>query len=141
MLYIICINRYLLSAWVALGGVIVGCHVTKMSGTTKQQVELTSKNAFINHSLHLSNTKTTIMNGYNEPTTGAGGAAGAGVVIPTGPTNQPRILVRKLDRDETTFHLSGVDLAYANSLRRTMMADVPTVGGYSFTLGWGLGLD
>lgn len=48
--------------------------------------------------------------------------------VPLGPTNQPRVLVRNLTREEATFHLSGVELAYANSLRRVMMADVPTVG-------------
>lgn len=73
------------------------------------------------------------MNGYGHnnggPAAGAAGSAGT-VTIPTGPTNQPRVLVRNLQRDDVTFHLSGVDMAYANSLRRTMMADVPTVGAY-----------
>ncbi|KAL1408790.1 RNA polymerase II subunit 3 [Vanrija albida] len=69
------------------------------------------------------------MNGYG--THNGGGAAGEAsapaVAIAPGPTNQPKVLVRELKKDETTFHLSGVDLAYANSLRRTMMADVPTI--------------
>lgn len=47
--------------------------------------------------------------------------------IPLGPTNQPRVLVRAINDGETTFHLSGVELAYANSLRRVIMADVPTI--------------
>lgn len=74
------------------------------------------------------------MNGYGHdgaPSADqAGATAFAGVPIPPGPTNQPKVLVRTCNRDETTFHLSGVDLAYANSLRRTMMADVPTIGAW-----------
>ncbi|WVQ99829.1 hypothetical protein IAU59_006972 [Kwoniella sp. CBS 9459] len=75
------------------------------------------------------------MNGYssfNGPSTSAPAAAGAGataggIEVPLGQTNQPRLLVRNLNAQETTFHLSGVELAYANSLRRVMMADVPTI--------------
>lgn len=74
------------------------------------------------------------MNGYAEEQPQA---AQEQIQIPQGPTNQPNILVRNLNRDETTFHLSGVDMAYANSLRRTMMADVPTLG--EFTTFFGLG--
>ncbi|WRT68207.1 uncharacterized protein IL334_005182 [Kwoniella shivajii] len=72
------------------------------------------------------------MNGYsydNGPSTSApqtGGVPG-GIDVPLGLTNQPRLLVRNLNNQETTFHLSGVELAYANSLRRVMMADVPTI--------------
>lgn len=66
------------------------------------------------------------MNGYGSAAP-ANGGADAGVTIPAGVTNQPRVLVRSLNRDEVVFHLSGVDMAYANSLRRTMMADVPTI--------------
>ena len=55
------------------------------------------------------------------------------VDVPLGPTNQPRVLVRNLSKEEAVFHLSGVELAYANSLRRVMMADVPTVGGSPLT--------
>jgi DNA-directed RNA polymerase II subunit RPB3 len=73
------------------------------------------------------------MNGYTDggATGPSGAAAGAGagtVVVPAGPTMQPQLLVRKLDRDEVTFHLSGVEMAFANGLRRTMIADVPTIG-------------
>ena len=79
------------------------------------------------------------MNGYgnsNGASTSAQAAAAAaaagdsGVQVPIGPTNQPRILVRNLTDTETTFHLSGVELGYANSVRRVMMADVPTIGQY-----------
>jgi len=73
-----------------------------------------------------SSTPTTFatMNGYNDPSAPQQSV----VTIPAGPTNQPHILVRNLNRDEVTFHLSGVEMSYANSLRRTMMADVPTIG-------------
>jgi DNA-directed RNA polymerase II subunit RPB3 len=50
------------------------------------------------------------------------------VEVPLGPTNQPRMLVRSLNRDEAVFHLSGVEGGLANALRRVVMADVPTVG-------------
>jgi hypothetical protein len=80
------------------------------------------------------------MNGYSNGPSSAGPSAAAGaadgdpnapptVEIPLGPTNQPRLFVRNLTDKEATFHLSGVETAYANSLRRTMMADVPTIGG------------
>ncbi|BEI95480.1 hypothetical protein CcaverHIS631_0104290 [Cutaneotrichosporon cavernicola] len=65
------------------------------------------------------------MNGYGSAAPNGNGDAG--ITIPAGVTNQPRVLVRSLNRDEVVFHLSGVDMAYANSLRRTMMADVPTI--------------
>ena len=78
------------------------------------------------------------MNGYgnaNGASTSAQAAAAAASVVgdssvqvPLGPTNQPRVLVRNLNESETTFHLSGVELGYANSLRRVMIADVPTIG-------------
>jgi DNA-directed RNA polymerase II subunit RPB3 len=71
------------------------------------------------------------MNGYNDPVS----QPAAGVTVPTGPTNQPRILLRKLDNKEVVFHLSGVEMSYANSLRRTMMADVPTIGESGVGLG------
>lgn len=74
------------------------------------------------------------MNGYSEDQPAA---AQEQIQIPQGPTNQPNILVRGLNRDETTFHLSGVDMAYANSLRRTMMADVPTLGKSKRFFGFG----
>ena len=69
------------------------------------------------------------MNGYASSQLPLGSTAAPGEVdVPLGSTNQPRVLVRSLTRDEVTFHLGGVELAYANSLRRVMMADVPTVG-------------
>ncbi|GFZ49328.1 DNA-directed RNA polymerase II subunit RPB3 [Saitozyma sp. JCM 24511] len=78
------------------------------------------------------------MNGYSNGPSSAGPSAAAGaadgdpnappaVEVPLGPTNQPRLFVRNLTDKEATFHLSGVETAYANSLRRTMMADVPTI--------------
>ncbi|KAK8854935.1 hypothetical protein IAR55_003674 [Kwoniella newhampshirensis] len=72
------------------------------------------------------------MNGYssfNGPSTSvaAAPAVPGGIDVPVGPTNQPKVLVRSLNNQDTTFHLSGVELAYANSLRRVMMADVPTI--------------
>lgn len=82
----------------------------------------------------------TTMNGYGAAN-GANGPSGpvdtsvTAVPIPAGPTNQPKVLVRALQKDETTFHLSGVDLAFANSLRRTMMADVPTIGACGVSAG------
>lgn len=74
------------------------------------------------------------MNGYhhlNGHPPGAGQpstSTGNDVVIPAGPTNQPRVLLRKLDNTDAVFQLSGVETGYANSLRRVMMADVPTIG-------------
>lgn len=71
------------------------------------------------------------MNGYSAGPSASAAAAPSGsetIAIPPGPTNQPRVFVRGLSRDEAVFHLSGVELAYANSLRRVIMADVPTVG-------------
>lgn len=75
------------------------------------------------------------MNGYSSAAPANGGEA-SGVTIPVGVTNQPRVLVRSLNRDEVVFHLSGVDMAYANSFRRTMMADVPTICEWGWVLGW-----
>ncbi|KIR58766.1 DNA-directed RNA polymerase II subunit RPB3 [Cryptococcus bacillisporus CA1873] len=63
------------------------------------------------------------MNGYYEPQQ----PQPTNIEIPQGPTNQPRLLLRNLNETDATFHLSGVELAYANSLRRVMMADVPTI--------------
>lgn len=67
------------------------------------------------------------MNGYSMPD-GDGSGGLAAVDVPIGPTNNPRLLVRSLNRDEAILHLSGVETAFANSLRRTCMADVPTLG-------------
>ena len=49
------------------------------------------------------------------------------VQIPIGPTNQPRVLIRQLDNMNAVFNLSGVETGLANSLRRVIMADVPTI--------------
>ena len=73
------------------------------------------------------------MNGYSHMN-GASSSAqpmqdqNLGVQVPLGPTNQPRVLVRSLNKEEAVFHLSGVELGYANSVRRVIMADVPTIG-------------
>lgn len=74
------------------------------------------------------------MNGYNH-LNGHSNGAGAGqpstsaeIQIPAGPTNQPRVHVRTLVGQQAVFQLSGVETGYANSLRRVMMADVPTIG-------------
>lgn len=63
-------------------------------------------------------------------------AAAIAVPIPPGPTNTPNVLVRSCVRDEATFQLKGVDMAYANAVRRVMMADVPTVGEWILGLVW-----
>jgi len=39
----------------------------------------------------------------------------------------PKVRIRDLQKDSVNFVLEGVDLAFANSLRRVMMADLPTV--------------
>jgi hypothetical protein len=49
------------------------------------------------------------------------------VTVPLGITNQPRVLVRNINENEAVFHLNGVEMAFANSVRRVIMADVPTV--------------
>ncbi|KAG8922097.1 45 kDa subunit of RNA polymerase II, partial [Tulasnella sp. 418] len=41
--------------------------------------------------------------------------------------SQPKVRIRELTKDSVNFILEGVDLAFANSLRRVMMADLPTV--------------
>lgn len=69
----------------------------------------------------------TTMNGYYDPQQ----HQSTNIEIPQGPTNQPRLLLRNLNESDATFHLSGVELAYANSLRRVMMADVPTIGAFA----------
>jgi DNA-directed RNA polymerase II subunit RPB3 len=71
------------------------------------------------------------MNGYHAAANGPSGSSLLpSVEVPLGPTNQPRVLVRSLTNQEAVFHLSGVETAYANSLRRVMMAEVPTVSKY-----------
>ncbi|KAL7418045.1 DNA-directed RNA polymerase [Mrakia frigida] len=42
-------------------------------------------------------------------------------------SSRPRIQIRNLQKDKVDFVLSGVDMSYANSLRRAMMADVKTM--------------
>lgn len=41
--------------------------------------------------------------------------------------SRPKITVRQLNRDHANFILENVDLSFANSLRRIMIADIPTV--------------
>ena len=57
------------------------------------------------------------------------------ITVPLGITNQPRVLVRNINENEAVFHLNGVEMAFANSVRRVIMADVPTVSKCNFTLG------
>ncbi|KAG5726060.1 DNA-directed RNA polymerase II subunit RPB3 [Termitomyces sp. T112] len=40
---------------------------------------------------------------------------------------EPTVHIRELKKDRVNFILKNVDLAFANSLRRVMMADIPTV--------------
>ncbi|KAF8070125.1 DNA-directed RNA polymerase II, subunit 3 [Lyophyllum atratum] len=40
---------------------------------------------------------------------------------------EPTVRIRELKKDRVNFVLKNVDLAFANSLRRVMMADIPTV--------------
>lgn len=40
---------------------------------------------------------------------------------------EPQVTIRKAGRDDVDFILSDVDMALANSLRRTMLAEVPTL--------------
>ncbi|KAI0268804.1 DNA-directed RNA polymerase [Gloeopeniophorella convolvens] len=40
---------------------------------------------------------------------------------------EPNVRIRELKKDSVNFVLENVDLAFANSLRRVMMADIPTV--------------
>ncbi|KAI0035882.1 DNA-directed RNA polymerase [Vararia minispora EC-137] len=40
---------------------------------------------------------------------------------------EPSVRIRDLQKDRADFVLENVDLAFANSLRRVMMADIPTV--------------
>ncbi|KAI5450492.1 RNA polymerase II subunit 3 [Naganishia albida] len=42
-------------------------------------------------------------------------------------SRRPAVTLRALNKQIAEFDLSGVEMAYANSLRRAMMADVPTV--------------
>jgi DNA-directed RNA polymerase II subunit RPB3 len=69
------------------------------------------------------------MNGYHPNGSGPShnGPSTDQVQIPIGPTNQPRVLIRQLDNMNAVFNLSGVETGFANSLRRVIMADVPTI--------------
>ncbi|GMF01090.1 unnamed protein product [[Candida] boidinii] len=40
---------------------------------------------------------------------------------------EPQVTIRKAGRDEVDFILSDVDLSLANSIRRVMIAEVPTL--------------
>ncbi|KAF8893314.1 DNA-directed RNA polymerase [Infundibulicybe gibba] len=40
---------------------------------------------------------------------------------------EPTVRIRELKKDRVNFVLENVDLAFANSLRRVMMADIPTI--------------
>ncbi|KJA19909.1 hypothetical protein HYPSUDRAFT_189383 [Hypholoma sublateritium FD-334 SS-4] len=40
---------------------------------------------------------------------------------------EPTVRIREVKKDRVNFVLGNVDLAFANSLRRVMMADIPTV--------------
>jgi len=42
-------------------------------------------------------------------------------------TKAPTVRIRKLQRDHVDFVLENVELAFANSLRRAMLADIATV--------------
>ena len=79
------------------------------------------------HSLHyLHPREIEKMNGYADP--GGPSTSIQPVEVPLGATNQPRLFVRSLTKDEAVLQLSGVEMGLANSLRRVVMADVPTVG-------------
>ncbi|PWY98310.1 insert subdomain of RNA polymerase alpha subunit [Testicularia cyperi] len=41
--------------------------------------------------------------------------------------SRPKITIRQLNKDHANFVLENVDLSFANSLRRIMIADIPTV--------------
>lgn len=49
------------------------------------------------------------------------------LVSSVGMSKEPQITIRKAGKDEVDFILSDVDLALANSLRRVMIAEVPTL--------------
>ena len=55
-----------------------------------------------------------------------GAVAAAGAVHTQ--ANQPKFTIREINASHADFVLENVDLSFANSLRRTMIADVPTVG-------------
>jgi DNA-directed RNA polymerase II subunit RPB3 len=78
------------------------------------------------------------MNGYGTDGAGPSGFGGGGgaatgadaftdITVPLGPTNQPKVSVSRSTPGQVDFELAGVELAFANSVRRVIMADVPTV--------------
>lgn len=74
-------------------------------------------------------------NGNGGAGAGAGGATGAdaftNITVPLGPTNQPKVSVSRSTAGQVDFELAGVELAFANSVRRVIMADVPTVSEFT----------
>ncbi|WFD43911.1 RNA polymerase II subunit 3 [Malassezia psittaci] len=63
------------------------------------------------------------VNGIYAPSSGVVGA-GSGLHAPT---YQPKFTIREINASHADFILENVDLSFANSLRRTIIADVPTV--------------
>lgn len=59
------------------------------------------------------------MNGIN----GGGGSGGA---------QRPRVTLRSINHEEADVVLEGVDLSFANALRRVIIADIPTLGELAF---------
>ena len=47
--------------------------------------------------------------------------------IDKGSDTGPRVTIRHTDKEHVDFILKDVDLAMANSMRRTMLAEVPTL--------------
>lgn len=45
----------------------------------------------------------------------------------TSTSHQPKITLRQLTSSQADFILSGVDLSFANALRRVIIADIPTL--------------
>lgn len=43
----------------------------------------------------------------------------------------PKVTIREINNTHADFVLENCDLSFANSLRRTLIADVPTVGMYA----------
>lgn len=62
------------------------------------------------------------MNGIN----GNGMASGSNGISALYATSQPKITMRSLTSDRANFVLENVDMSFANSLRRAMIADIPT---------------
>jgi DNA-directed RNA polymerase II subunit RPB3 len=62
-----------------------------------------------------------VMNGIGATATASGSSAHGG-----GYNSQPKLTLRSLDNERANFVLEDADLSFANSLRRTMIADIPT---------------